>query len=93
MIKEDKYVLFGSNWINVTDFQHAYRPNDKGNHIITEENNCELKFPYQIADLRVVETETVGYLPDEIAHINNTQKGEKQIRKTRRLSRSESTEM
>ena len=92
LIKEDKYVLFGSNWINVTDFQHGYKPNDKGNHVITEENGCDLKFPYQIADLRVVETETVGYLPDEIAHINNTQKGEKQIRETRRLSRIETTE-
>lgn len=92
LIKEDKHVLLGSNWINVTDFQHAYRPNDKGNHVITEENGCDLKFPYQIADLRVVESETVGYLPDEIAHINNTQKGEKQIRETRRLSRIETTE-
>ncbi len=92
LIKEDKYVLFGTNWINVTDFQHGYKPNNKGNHLITEENGCDLKFPYQIADLRVVETETVGYLPDEIAHINNTQKGEKQIRETRRLNRIETTE-
>lgn len=92
LIKEDKFVLIGTNWINVTNFQHAYRPNDKGNHVHSEENGCDLKFPYQIADLRVVETETVGYLPDEIAHINNTQKGEKQIRETRRLTRSETTE-
>ncbi len=92
LIKEDKFVLLGTNWINVTDFQRGYLPSDKGNAIYTEENGCDLKFPYQIADLRVVETETVGYLPDEIAHINNTQKGEKQIRETRRLTRVESTE-
>lgn len=92
LIKEESYVLFGTNWVNVTNFQHAYRPNDKGNHLHTEVNDCNLKFPYQIGDLRVVETESVGYLPDEIAHVNNTQKGEKQIRETRRLNRLETTE-
>ena len=36
--------------------------------------------------------QTVGYLPAEIAHINNTQRGEKNTRVTRRLKRVESFE-
>lgn len=92
LIGFDKYSYIGSKWVNVTKFEHAYIHGEIANNIFVQHNECDLKFPYQIADLRVVETEPVGYLPGEIAHINNTQAGEKHLRETRRLKRTESFE-
>jgi hypothetical protein len=91
LITEKKYSLVGSNWIETSLFNHSYNVGSLGNHLITRPA-CDYKFPYQIADLRVVEQEPVGYLPGEIAHINNTQSGEKNTRVTRRLKRSETFE-
>jgi hypothetical protein len=62
------------------------------NAILVYANGCYLRFPFFVADLRVIEQLTVGYLPGEIAHINNTQSGEINTRKTRRLKRIESYE-
>ncbi|MDD2982464.1 MAG: hypothetical protein PHQ74_03670 [Crocinitomicaceae bacterium] len=92
LIGVQKLSLIGSKWVNTTAFEHAYIPDRVPNNIVVRDGECDLKFPYQVADLRVVETETVGYLPGEIAHINNTQAGEKHIRETRRLKRTESFE-
>lgn len=50
------------------------------------------QIPYLIADLKVVEQITVGYLPGEIASINNTQAGEMNTRVTRRLKTVDSYE-
>ncbi|MDR2147701.1 MAG: hypothetical protein LBE91_14705 [Tannerella sp.] len=92
LVETEKYSLIGSKWVNVSSFEHAYFGIKRPYSIFTHGNECNLKFPYQVADLRVVETETVGYLPGEIAHINNTQAGAKNIRETRRLKRLESFE-
>lgn len=92
LIGTEKYSYIGSKWVNVSNFEHAYIHGEIANNIFIQHNECDLKFPYQIADLRVVETEPVGYLPGEIAHINNTQSGEKHLRETRRLKRIESFE-
>lgn len=92
LIETEKYSFIGSKWVNVSNFEHAYKQGNIANNIFVRHNECDLKFPYQIADLRVVETESVGYLPGEIAHINNTQAGEKHLRETRRLKRTESFE-
>lgn len=90
LIGEQKYSYIGSKWVNVSNFNHAYIHGEVANNLLVGDDTCDLKFPYQIADLRVVETETVGYVPGEIAHVNNTQAGEKHLRETRRLKRTES---
>lgn len=92
LITEKKYSLVGSNWVDTTAFNHPALNLSYGNQLITRPGDCDYKFPYQIADLRVVQQEPVGYLPGEIAHINNTQAGEKNTRVTRRLKRSETFE-
>ncbi|MNJ88861.1 hypothetical protein D3C87_64180 [compost metagenome] len=92
LVGEKKYSFIGSKWVNVSNFEQVNMADELANDLFTQDNACDLKFPYQIADLRVVETETVGYLPGEIAHINNTQAGEKNVRETRRLKRTESSE-
>ncbi|CAD0009824.1 hypothetical protein [Flavobacterium chungangense] len=60
-----------------------------GNNIMIYNDGCHTKIPFQIADLRVVEIETIGYLPKEIAHVNNVQGNEKHTKTTRRLKRIE----
>jgi hypothetical protein len=60
-----------------------------GSSIMMYSDGCHTKIPFQIADLKVVEIETVGYLPKEIAHIHNVQGNEKHTKSTRRLKRIE----
>lgn len=94
----DKFVQIGNQYVQVSgsDFQQLeFDPStgpkidNKNDIILVYSNGCWLKFPFQIADLRVVTLQTVGYLPGEIAHINNTQKGETNTRTTKRLKRTE----
>ncbi len=88
------YTRIGDQWVDTS--QLSTRPESKptvtDNAILVYSHGCWLKFPFQIADLRVVEQQTVGYLPGEIAHINNTQPGELNTRVTRRLKRTEDFE-
>lgn len=94
----DKFVQIGNQYVQVSgtgfpqlEFDPSTGPkiDNKNDVILVYSNGCWLKFPFQIADLRVVTLQTVGYLPGEIAHIDNTRKGEKNTRTTKRLKRTE----
>lgn len=89
-----QYSLVGDNWVETSEYAAyaaAYEPLEA--QLVTEHHaDCNLKFPFQVADLRVVEQQPVGYLPGEIAHINNTQAGERNTKVTRRLKKVESNE-
>ncbi|HKO95418.1 MAG TPA: hypothetical protein VJU86_00390 [Pyrinomonadaceae bacterium] len=52
---------------------------------------CEFRFPFKIADLRIVEQELKDYLAGEVAHVENILQGELKERSTRRLKRTEET--
>ncbi|MCF8445169.1 MAG: hypothetical protein K9G29_09195, partial [Crocinitomicaceae bacterium] len=98
--KADKLVpgktfsLIGKDWKDITPIVNpSYIVEDEiGSSVMVYSHGCYLKYPIQVADLRVIEQQTVGYIPAEIAHINNTQRGEKNTRVTRRLKRIESFE-
>jgi len=94
LIPRKTYSLIGKEWKDITPiFNPNYVVQDEtGTSIMVHTHGCYLKYPVQVADLRVVEQQTVGYLPAEIAHINNTQRGEKNTRVTRRLKKVESFE-
>ena len=85
---EKRYAYIGEKYVDITNL-HRKPQIIENDAVLVYSNGCYLKFPFQVADLRVVEQKTVGYLPNEIAHINNTQSGEKQERITRRLRRIE----
>jgi hypothetical protein len=53
--------------------------------------DCEFKFPFKIADLRIVEQELKDYLAGEVAHVENILQGELKERSTRRLKKTEDT--
>ncbi len=88
------YSQIGGRWKNVSEaLNPSYINQDEnGSSILVLTQGCYLKYPVQVADLRVIEQQTVGYLPAEIAHINNTQRGEKNTRVTRRLKKVETFE-
>lgn len=98
--KADKIVpgktfsLIGKDWKDITPIVNpTYVIEDENaSSVMVYSQGCYLKYPIQVADLRVIEQQTVGYIPAEIAHINNTQRGEKNTRVTRRLKRIESFE-
>lgn len=90
-LPERKYAYIGEKYVDITNF-NPKPPIIENDAVLVYSNGCYLKFPFQVADLRVVEQKTVGYLPNEIAHINNTQSGEKQEKVTRRLKRIETFE-
>lgn len=73
------YSLIGQAWKEVTAIVNpGFVVEDEiGTSITVHTQDCHLKYPIQVADLRVVEQQTVGYLPAEIAHIDNTQRREK----------------
>jgi|GEM_PF-2611481 len=88
------YSLIGGEWKDITPVVNpGYVVEDEtGKSIMVYSQGCYLKYPVRVADLRVVEQQTVGYIPAEIASVNNTQKGEKNTRVTRRLKKVESFE-
>jgi hypothetical protein len=95
----ERYTRLGDRWVELEQLQLAIdgileegTSSVQDNSIVVRVNGCDLKFPFFVADLRVVEHQTVGYLPGEIAHINNTQPGEINTRVTRRLKKVESYE-
>lgn len=61
---------------------------ETGGVIVGAGNGC-LRFPFKIANLRLVEQELLGYEPGHIAHIQNTLQGEFNEKTTRRLLRTE----
>lgn len=91
-IPEVRYAFIGDRWVDVRGFDETRPPKIEGDSIMVYSHGCYLKFPFQVADLRVVEQQSVGYLPAEIAHINNTQQGELHEKITRRLKRVETFE-
>ncbi|MCF8299303.1 MAG: hypothetical protein K9J13_17270 [Saprospiraceae bacterium] len=86
-----KFSLIGDRWVETSRFASRDVTNTSGG-IMSHPNDCTLKTPFQIADLKVIEQLSVGYLPGEIAHINNTQAGETNTRVTRRLKKVDSYE-
>src|SRR6266850_477344 len=91
-LPEVKYVRIGDQWLDAGRFEETGTATVEEDSIVVHSANCSLKFPFQVADLRVVEQHTVGYIPAEIAHINNTQQGELHEKVTRRLKRVETFE-
>lgn len=89
---KETYNYVGDKWLNTTQFEAYQAELEEAVGLLQHERDCKLKFPYRIADLRVVEQQPVGYLPAEIAHINNTQPGEVNTRVTRRLKRVDQSE-
>jgi hypothetical protein len=81
---ETKYAQVGQQWVEVSRFEESGPATIEGNAIAVHSANCTLKFPFQVADLRVVEQQPVAYVPDEIVHIHNTQQGELHERVTTR---------
>lgn len=94
LIPTKTYSLIGKEWKDVTSVLKTgvVSEDESGTSIIVNVDGCQLKYPVKVADLRIVEQQSVGYLPAEIAHINNAQKGEKNERVTRRLKTVESFE-
>ncbi len=88
------YSLIGKEWKDITSIVNPrfVVEDETGTSVLVHTHGCYLKYPVQVADLRVVEQQTVGYIPAEIAHINNTQRGERNMRVTRRLKKVESYE-
>lgn len=94
IVPGNTFALIGNSWKNVTGVVNPgfVVEDERETSIMVHAHGCYLKYPVQVADLRIVEQQTVGYLPAEIAHINNTQRGEKNTRVTRRLKKVESFE-
>lgn len=87
------FALIAGDWKEVTPIVRGKDVTDEsGSNILVYSQGCVLKYPVQVADLRIIEQQTVGYLPAEIAHISNTQRGEKNTRVTRRLKKVETAE-
>ncbi len=86
------YALVAGTWQNVSPVLDGTIEQPSNPEIVVYHQGCFLKYPVQVADLRVVEQQAVGYLPAEIAHISNTQRGEKNTRVTRRLKKVETAE-
>lgn len=88
------FALVSGNWVDVTNIvgESNIISDESGATVYIYSQGCYLKYPIQVADLRVIEQQTVGYVPAEIAHINNTQRGEKNTRVTRRLKKVETLE-
>lgn len=76
LIPPVRYALVGEKWVEVGRLEKVRPAKIEGDAISVYAHGCWLKFPFQVADLRVIEQETVGYVPGEIAHIHNTQPGE-----------------
>jgi hypothetical protein len=91
-IPKTQLTQIGTSFVDLQTVTFTPPPPPSGGEIIVHSDGCALKFPFQIADLRVVEQQAVAYVPGEIAHINNTQQGELLERNTRRLTRTETTE-
>jgi hypothetical protein len=82
-----QYAQVGQQWVEVSRFEETGQATIEGNEIVVHSANCSLKFPFQVADLRVVDQQTVAYVPGEIIHITNTQQGELYERITDRRKR------
>jgi hypothetical protein len=92
LLPKFKYTFIGDRWTDTRRFEEIRAVKIEGDSIMVYSQGCYLKFPFQVADLRIIEQQSVGYLPAEIAHINNTQQGELHEKVTRRLKRIETFE-
>jgi len=70
-----RYARVGDRWVELGSAL-PLPPRVEGDSILVWAHGCYLKFPFQVADLRVVKQQVVGYLPGRISHIHNTQQGE-----------------
>jgi len=81
-------VLIGNALVNRNDLPD--KDLGEGPEIFVD-GDCEFKFPFKIADLRIVEQELKDYLAGEVAHVENILQGELKERGTRRLKTTEDT--
>lgn len=89
-------IIVGGRPVPALDFDKViknviWNEDETGGVIIGSNGKCGLRFPFKIANLRVVEQELLGYEPGHIAHIQNTLQGEFNEKMTRRLLRTEET--
>lgn len=93
-VGSDEYAQIGNVWYNTNQINIELDIDEESNEASIDvfTHSGQFSYPVQIADLRVIEHKTVGYLPGEIAHINNTQPGEVNTRETRRLKTVDSYE-
>lgn len=93
-VGSDEYAQIGNVWYNTNEINIELDIDEESNEASIDvfTHSGQFSYPVQIADLRVIEHKTVGYLPGEIAHINNTQPGEVNTRETRRLKTVDSYE-
>jgi hypothetical protein len=89
---DSSYAQVGQQWVEVSRFEESGPATIEGNEIVVHSANCSLKFPFQVADLRVVEQQPVAYVADEIVHIHNTQQGELHERVTTRRTETKTIE-
>lgn len=102
LVPFERQVRIGSTWVDanaiersisqMTTIPHANYQVMQGALGGFSPDECNLRNAFKVADLKIVEIETVAYRPSEIAHINNVQPGEKQMKKNRRLKRTETFE-
>lgn len=94
LVAKRQTMVLGGNVVYKDEFQSEisnviWNEDDTGGVIIANNGECGLRFPFKIANLRVVEQELLSYEPGYIAHIQNTLQGEFNEKTTRRLSRTE----
>lgn len=88
--------ILGGQVYHLDDFKKQiadviWNEEENGGVIIGHGRGCGLRFPFKIANLRIVEQELLAYEPGYIAHIQNTLQGEFNEKTTRRLLRTEET--
>lgn len=84
-------VMIGNTLVNRTGAPRGDFSLDQGGPDIRVNGDCEFKFPFKIADLRIVEQELKDYLAGEVAHVENILQGELKERSTRRVESTEET--
>ena len=94
IMTERPTMVVGDNVMYVDDFRREvadviWNEDEDGGVVIGHHRPCGLRFPFKIANLRIVEQELLAYEPGYIAHIQNTLQGEFNEKTTRRLLRTE----
>jgi hypothetical protein len=87
-----RYALVGARWLALHEPAIPPPPKFEDGAILVHAHGCWLKFPFQVADVRLIKQRNVGYVPEAIVHIHNTQKGELHKRVTTRVRSVETEE-
>ena len=84
-------VMIGNALVNKVDINNRYVGSDQKFPDSRTKGECEYKFPFKIADLRIVDQELKDYLAGEVAHVENILQGELKERSTQRTETTEET--